>query len=303
MPISWGKTKSFRGPLEKLVGRSLLELAEKEPSMLTEGARRRPVSLGLFDIEGFIELTNYASPEAIVELLNAYFGGITRCVTEHQGLVDAFFNEAVFTIFGAPQEDREHPLHACQAALAGMREIVRLAAQWQIKGFARIKASIALCTGPCIVGNFGSEQRLIYTAIGDLVNWCEQLRACTRLYGVPILISRETAAAVRGQMVTRELDTLRVPGGRTTTVHELVGMPDSVSAPVREAMGLFERGLELYRRREWEQAESYFADVNRLVGDDGPSRLFTRRCQHYMLYAPPPEWDYVHAPSQRLDTQ
>lgn len=69
MPISWGKTKVYRNALERLVGRSIMELAEKDPALLTEGARRRNVSLALFGIDGFTDLTNYASPKAIVELL------------------------------------------------------------------------------------------------------------------------------------------------------------------------------------------------------------------------------------------
>lgn len=303
MPISWGKTKVYRNALERLVGRSIMELAEKDPALLTEGARRRNVSLALFDIDGFTDLTNYASPEAIVELLNTYFGGITRVVCENQGMVDAFFNEAVFTIFGAPLDDRAHPVNACKAAYDGMRETVRLAAQWQLKGFAKIKASIGLVTGQCIVGNFGSEQRMMYTAVGDLVNYCEQLRQATRLYGVPIMISKETADAVRGRMLTREIDIVQGPGKRAAAIYELVAPTELATPVMREAVELFERGLGLYRKREWEQAESYFSDVTRLVGDDGPARLFSRRCSHYVNFAPPAQWDGVHAPSRRVEVE
>lgn len=300
MPISWGKTKVYRNALERLLGKSIVELSEKDPGFLNEGARRRNVSLALFDIEGFTELTNYASPEAVVELLNAYFGGITRVVLEHKGMVDAFFNEAVFCIFGAPLDDREHALHGAQAALAGMRETVRLAAEWQLKGFARIKASIGIATGQCIVGNFGSEERMIYTAIGELVNYTEQLRAATRLYGVPVIVSAETANTVRGRMLVRELDVIRGPGEKYAPIFELMGPLQAVPQSLRDAAGLFEKGLELYRKREWEQAISYFADVSRLTGDDGPSRLMTRRCEHYLRHAPPPHWDGMHSPSMKL---
>ncbi len=301
MPISWGKTKVYRNALERLLGRSIVELSEKDPGFLSEVARRRNISLALFDIEGFTDLTNYASPEAVVELLNAYFGGITRVVVENKGMVDAFFNEAVFCIFGAPIDEREHPALACKAALAGLRETVKLAAEWQVKGFARIKASIGIATGQCIVGNFGSEERTIYTAIGDLVNYTEQLRAATRLYGAPIIVSQETAQAARGRMLVRELDVMRGSGQKKhAPVFELLGPLDQASPTMREAVGVFEKGLELYRKREWEQAVSYFGDVSRLVGDDGPSRLFIRRCEHYLRHAPPPHWDGVHSPSMRM---
>ena len=299
MPISWGKTKVYRNALERLLGRSLIDLAEKDPGFLSEGARRRNISLALFDIEGFTDLTKYASPDAIVELLNSYFGGITRVVIEHKGMVDAFFNEAVFCIFGAPLDDREHSVSACRAALGGLRETVKLAAEWHLKGFAKVKASIGIATGQCIVGNFGSEERMIYTAIGDLVNYCEQLRAATRLYGAPVVISRETAEAARGRMLVRELDIVRGPGEKHAPIFELMGPLDAATPSMREAVGAFERGLDLYRRREWEQAVSYFGDVSRLIGEDGPSRLFIRRCEHYLHNAPPPHWDGVHSPSMR----
>jgi adenylate cyclase len=216
-------------------------------------------------------------------------------------MVDAFFNEAVFCIFGAPIDEREHPAMACKAALGGLRETVKLAAEWSVKGFAKIKASIGIATGQCIVGNFGSEERMMYTAIGDLVNYCEQLRAHTRLYGAPIVISRETAEAARGRMLVRELDIVRGAGEKKhAPIFELMGPLETATPSMRDAVHAYERGLDLYRRREWEQAVSYFGDVSRLIGEDGPSRLFIRRCEHYLRHAPPPQWDGVHSPSMRI---
>ena len=60
-------------------------------------------------------------------------------------------------------------------------------------------------------------------------------------------------------------------------------------------MDLFRRGVKLFRERDWDRAERRFKDADRMSGDDGPSRLYLRRCTLYKKHPPPPEWDLVHS--------
>lgn len=293
--------KVNRETLERYAGKLLVETAEKNPDVLKLGASRRNVTLAYLDIWGFTEVTSYASPDAVVELLCNYFSRMTDLIRGNRGFVDKFFGDAIFSIFGAPVDDDVHPLHACKAVYSALRETYKMAAEWQLKGFGRISQSIGLVTGPAIVGNVGTNERAMYTAIGEAVSLTVQLQQAARLYRSPIIISRETNAAVKEQFLTRELDVIKVHGSeRTTTIFELVGPRDDVQDQNRMMVEIFERGLKSFRDRDWDRAEKRFRDADKITGDDGPSRLYLRRCALYRKHPPPPEWDLVHAHTVRL---
>lgn len=293
--------KVSRDHLVRYAGKLLVDTAEKKPEILKLGASRRNVTLAYLDIWGFTEVTSYASPDAVVNLLCEYFSRMTNLIRGNLGFVDKFFGDAIFAIFGAPVDDAEHPLHACKAAYSALRETYKMAAEWQIKGFGRISQSIGLVTGPAIVGNIGTEERAMYTAIGEAVNLTVQLQQASRLYRSPIIVSRETNLAVKEQFLTRELDIVKVQGSdRVTPIFELVGPRADVPDQNRMMVEIFERGLKSFRERDWDRAEKRFTDADKITGDDGPSRLYLRRCALYRKHPPPPEWDMVHAHTLRL---
>ncbi|MCC6466570.1 MAG: adenylate/guanylate cyclase domain-containing protein [Planctomycetes bacterium] len=301
MPIF--RSKVHRRDLERYAGRLLVQQAEKDINVLKLGASRRNVSLVYLDIWGFTEITTYASPEAVAELLCEYFSRMTGVIRAHQGFVDKFFGDAIFAMFGAPLDDARHALHASQAALACLRETARLAAEWHVKGFGKISQSIGVVTGPAIVGNVGNEERAMYTAVGEAVSLTVQLQQLSRLYRAPVIASRETAVQVRDELVARELDVIRIAGtDRTTTIYELLGSREETPEQVKMVADLYERGLKSFWQRDWDRAEKRFADADRMAGDDGPSRLYQRRCQLYRKHPPPPDWDMVHAHTVRMQS-
>lgn len=99
-------------------------------------------------------------PEEVVELLNEYFEKMVDIVFRHRGTLDKFLGDGMMAIFGAPEDDpyqEEHAIRAAiemQQALSGLRH-------------AQLAIGIGINSGPAIVGNIGSSERMEYTAIGD----------------------------------------------------------------------------------------------------------------------------------------
>ena len=50
--------------------------------------------------------------------------------------------------------------------------------------FLPLNAGIGMNTGPCCVGNMGSEQRFAYSVLGDAVNLAARLEGQTKSYGM-----------------------------------------------------------------------------------------------------------------------
>ena len=67
--------------------------------------------------------------------------------------------------------------------------------RWKKRYGVEIKLAIGLNTGVVVVGNLGSEKRLVYTAIGEPVNIAARLE--TVAWPMQILASKATVDAAR----------------------------------------------------------------------------------------------------------
>ena len=74
-----------------------------------------------------------------------------------------------------------------------------------------VKIGTGVNTGPCIVGNMGSESRFDYSVVGDAVNLGARLEVQTREYDTPILLSEYTYMQTEG-ISCDKLDEIKVKG-------------------------------------------------------------------------------------------
>ncbi len=66
-----------------------------------------------------------------------------------------------------------------------------------------------------------------------------------------------------------------------------------VSKEKLEMLKFYEKGLELYRGRQFEDAIRSFQKCLELVPGDGPSEIYIERCKEFIKEAPPANWDGV----------
>src|SRR3546814_6264016 len=87
---------------------------------------------------------------------------------------------------------------------------------------------VGLHVGDAIVGNFGGEDRIQYTALGDSMNTASRLESANKSLKTGILISAEAAASAgRDDLVPMGRVTLR---GRARPVDVLTPRPDLTPA-------------------------------------------------------------------------
>jgi tetratricopeptide (TPR) repeat protein len=56
----------------------------------------------------------------------------------------------------------------------------------------------------------------------------------------------------------------------------------------------YNKGLELYKMRKFEEAIEYFEKALEIIPDDGPSALYIDRCKEFMENPPAEDWDGVY---------
>jgi adenylate cyclase len=90
----------------------------------------------------------------------------------------------------------------------------------------------------------------------------------------------------------RRLDKISVKGRHEgLMIYELYSVKDEIEKPLLKLFSYYEKGLEHYFKRDFQEALKYFTAVLKYRPNDGPSRTMRQRCLHYKAAPPPADWD------------
>ena len=277
------------------VSPALARLASERPETLALGGETRNLTVLFCDIRDFTSIAERLSAETLVELLNHYLGEMTEVIFRHDGMLDKYVGDAIMAVWGAPLPQADHAGRACRAALTMVTHLHSLQGTWEQRGWPELRIGIGINSGPMVVGNMGSVQRLSYTVIGDNVNLGSRLEGLNKLYGTEIIASEGTVRAADDTLVTRELDMVRVKGrSLPVRIFEILG-PAEERAHWAALVERFAAGLGAYRQRQWEEAITAFRAVLEVRAGDRPAELYIERCREMLATVPGTDWDGVTA--------
>jgi adenylate cyclase len=289
------KDKRFiRGAFQQYLSPQVISQLMDNPKLLTLGGERRVMTAFFSDVQGFSTISEKLDPTDLVKLLNVYLTEMCHLITEVDGTIDKFEGDAIIAFFGAPVAYDDHATRACLASLAMQKKLAEMREVWKQEGTPPLYMRIGLNTGPMVVGNMGSESRFDYTMMGNSVNLAARLEGANKNYGSYTCMSEYTYEPAKDAVEVRELDLIRVIGINTPVrLYELVAKKGELSEDQQKGFAYFAKGLELYRKQQWEEAAKYFNAVFKFIPDDPPSKKFIDRCRDFYKNPPPEDWDGV----------
>jgi|GEM_PF-485624 len=151
------------------------------------------VAILFSDIRGFTRFGEKHSAEQVVQLLNDYFGRMTRVVHESGGTVDKFIGDGLMAFFGAPNSLLRPATQAACCALKMQNELESFNQTLEARGQQPIQIGIGLHFGWAVIGHIGSPDRFEYTAIGDTVNATARIESLSKDLGTSVLCSKAFA--------------------------------------------------------------------------------------------------------------
>ena len=166
----------------------------------------RNVTLLFSDVRNFSELTERLSPQDIVSLVNVYMDVQSQIVEKNHGIVDKFMGDQVMAIFEGPDQVD----NAAKTAIEIQRAIRILNTKRAELGIISLNVGIGINSGPAVLGNMGSKNRMDYTVIGDVVNLAARL--CAIAKPQQIIAPTEVAEKLNGNYPTTQLDPVWVKG-------------------------------------------------------------------------------------------
>ena len=243
------------------------------------------------DIAGFTTLAESRTPEELVQLLGGYLDDVTTVIAAHDGTVDKFLGDGVMAFWGAPADAPDHAALACEAAVRIQRKLAAAAG-------APLVTRIGLATGPVLVGNIGSHERMNYTVLGDVANLAARLEGLNKQYGTSIMIAEPTARAAGDRIVARPVDLVAVKGKtEATRVYEILALAGDADADAARALArASSEAFERYLARDFAGALVACEAALALRPEDTTLARLRDRCHALERSPPAGDWSgVVHA--------
>jgi len=237
------------------------------------GAEKQTITILFSDIANFTSIAEGMDSDELARLMNIYFEkAVKEAIHATDGTVVKYIGDAIFSFWNAPDQQTDHAARACEAALRFRDQGVQHA------GGRPPVTRIGIHTGVANVGNFGSMERIDYTALGESVNLASRMEGLNKHLGTTVLITGATKVETGDRFATRCLGKFRLKGfEKSVEVFELLGRKNGTPEPW---LTDFDSAVNVFTRGELDAAEQGFRKVLELRKEDGPVRFYLQHIQH-----------------------
>ncbi len=286
---------------------ALVEQLARSPEKLVLGGEERRMTILFSDVRGFTTISEHYKhdPQGLTRLMNRFLTPLTNAIIEHKGTIDKYIGDAIMAFWNAPLDDPQQEINACEAALEMLARADRLNQEFKREAeqnggkYMPLNVGIGLNTGPCVVGNMGSDFRFNYSVLGDTVNVASRLEARTKDYRIPIVIGAQTEQQAKEKFATIEIDRIQVKGkSEPETVFTVLGHAELRQDPNFQQLRELTAGmLRSYREQDWTRALEAI-ELCRKAGERfGIAALYdmyAERIEAFRRTPPPPDWSGVY---------
>jgi hypothetical protein len=168
----------------------------------------------------------------------------------------------------------------------------------------QINNGIGLNFGEVIIGNIGSESKMDYTVVGDIVNTASRLEALTKYYKVPLIISEDLKIQLNQPLEgskpsegynIRFLDEVLVKGkSNPLKIYEVFDFEsENIKAMKIKNQVKLDEAFEFYKNGDFIKAikvyeelclsNSEFSIHNSELETDPPIHFFISRCRNLQI--------------------
>ncbi len=279
--------RKIRNIFQKYVPKSVIDELYANPESMLVG-QDRILAILFSDIRGFTSISERMPPNEMVESLNAYFSLMVDVIMGQSGIVDKYIGDAIMAFYGAPVATGREALQALRSAFGMEEALAKFNAGQERRGKPEFRTGIGINYGMVTVGNIGSERKMDYTVIGDMVNVASRLEGLTKVYKISPIFSESVAEQARGEYRCRLLDRVVVKG-KSEGAGIYTARPE-LDARTERAWRSSEEGMKAYFTRDFGAAAAAFRAVLELLPGDGPASILLDRSETLRRTPPGADW-------------
>ena len=192
---------------------------------------RRELTLLFVDIRGFTAMSEAMPAEDVLAVIQEYLNEMSSLILKWDGTIDKYVGDEIVAIWNAPTTQPHHALWAVRCAYDLIDQARSLQARLASRGLPPISWGVGVNTGPAVVGNMGSKDRLQYTALGDTVNTAA--RFCSVAPAFTLLIGQATLDECSDYIAVEQVPGIQLKGKSADKfrVYQVVSIREDTSSP------------------------------------------------------------------------
>ncbi|GHU42266.1 adenylate/guanylate cyclase domain-containing protein [Spirochaetia bacterium] len=212
---------------EKFTNKVIARLARL--GTLETGGASKQATIFFSDIRSFTAISEKLTPEEVVEFLNQYMERMVACVILTGGAIDKFIGDAVMAHWGAVETSGSAEKDALNGVRASLMMRASLYSFNKGRGTSEkdpiIKIGCGLNTGTVVAGQIGSQERVVFTVIGDTVSFADRTETFNKVFGTQILITENTYKLVWKYLTAKEMGEV-TEDGKKVKIYAVINMKD-----------------------------------------------------------------------------
>ena len=285
----------------------MVEQLARSPEKLVLGGEERRMTILFSDVRGFTTISEHYKddPQGLTRLMNRFLTPLTNAIIERKGTIDKYIGDAIMAFWNPPVDDEEQEANACEAALEMLLRAEKLNGELKREAesnggvYMPLRIGIGLNTGPCVVGNMGSDFRFNYSVLGDTVNLASRLEGRTKDYRIPVVIGSRTAEGAKRKFAVMEIDLIMVKGKKQPeAVFTVLGRSEVEADPrCQELRATNAQMLGRFRKQQWDDAIDLIARCRKFANGfdlSGLYDMYQERIELYRAQPPGSDWDGVY---------
>lgn len=174
---------------------------------------RKRLTIVFSDIEGFTTASDQVEAEDLASSLNEYLSEMTNIADRYGATVNQLLGDGMMIFFGAPTatNDRDHALRAVRMSAEMQNRLAEMHLEFASRGLGQgFKVRIGINTGFASVGDFGSEGRKMYSAIGVQTNLAARIQS--HCPPGEVLLSHSTWSLIKDEIDCESRGDIRAKG-------------------------------------------------------------------------------------------
>lgn len=281
----------------------------RRPERLGLAGQTRDVTYLVCRLRGLSHLADANNMDAagVAAFSRKVMTPLRQSILDSGGMIDHVAPGTLTAFFNAPIDDSGHVENACQSALTMIEHIKpinnELEKELHVGGapIARVDIGIGIETGPCVVGNFGTDDCPEYSVSGHAVERAGEIELLCAKYGPTIIVGEAARSAAEARFAFLEVDRLYAGAKpEVVLVFALLGNAIVRTSPKFRALQTFHAHIfRTYRARQWDKTRALIEQC-RALSSTAPILydLYLARIEYYESNPPGQDWNGVFVPAQ-----
>jgi len=229
------------------------------------------------DIRDFTALSEKMTPEETFRFINEYLALMEPLIIRNNGFIDKYMGDGIMALFPGSADD------ALCCAIGMVKQLSEVAKRRIAGQDTNIQIGIGLNTGSLMLGIIGGENQVDTTVLSDTVNLSSRLEGLTKTFGISLVISEHTYAALKNpaEYAIRCIGSVNVKGKtKPVRIYEVFDGDESHASELKKStLQNFQEALRYFHENNHEKAFELWTRVLDINPQDVVAKRYLEKCQ------------------------